>query len=199
MASPYNTTDQMNSQTNSNASGAAGTQFSKTAQTTNIADANETAEQFDPSQAPDWKAASQPETSGKAEKSSARTQSSQKSQGMGRQASSQGQQQARQVQPRQSASQQNDESATGVDVLKGSLSNAFDQIVKEIEPQINEFATGFAHQAIAKGEDFGRQAIKRVQGQSWGRIALAGALIVGAVAVLGYQAAEAISDSDSLH
>lgn len=92
------------------------------------------------------------------------------------------------------------ESGSGVDVLKGSLSNAFDQIVKEIEPQISEFASNFANQAVAKGGDLGRVALQRVQRQSWGRIALAGALFAGAVAVLGYQAAEIAKDSaDDLH
>jgi hypothetical protein len=88
---------------------------------------------------------------------------------------------------------------SGLDVLRGSFTSAFDQIVKEIEPQINEFTSNIARQAIDKGQTFGKSAVSRVQSQSWGRIGLAAALILGGVAVLGYQAAEAIVDQNDLH
>ena len=179
MASPYNTTDEMNSQT---AGATKGTQISKTAQTSRISDANNTQDTQD-TQSFDQNASSADQDS----QTSAPQQQTRR--------------QPKQQASNQSAGQSNAQSsgqATGVDVLRGSLTNAFDQIVKEIEPQINEFASNFAHQALDKGADYGRQAVQRVQKQSWGRIGLAAALIVGAVAILGYTAAE-VADNDSLH
>lgn len=185
MASPYNSTEQSN--TRQSATGTqSGTQISKKAQLGNVSDANETiADHFDADKAPDWEAApTEKKTRASENAQSTRTQMPRS------QSANQG---SRQM------SQSADQAASGLDVLKGSLTGAFDQIVKEIEPQINEYATQFAHQAVAKSGDIGRQALKRVQSQSWGRIAFAGALIVGAVALLGYQAAEIASENESLH
>lgn len=203
MASPYNSTDQMNSRSTSNSS--AGTQISKTAQVGAVSDANETSEHFDVNQAGDWDSATQG-TEQKTTDSKSSTRSAQPTKST-RQASNQSTRTPStrtsnsQAEAKQTSSETRTmESGSGVDVLKGSLSNAFDQIVKEIEPQINEFASNFANQAVAKGGDLGRVALQRVQRQSWGRIALAGALFAGAVAVLGYQAAEIAKDSaDDLH
>ena len=172
MASPYNTTDEMNSQTATASAATKGTQISRPAQTSRVFDANDSKMNGQMNGQMDGQTDSQ--TDGRTEQSM--------------------------KQPIKQSMKQNvaKGEGSGVDVLRGSLTNAFDQIVKEIEPQISEFASNFAHQAMDKGADYGRQAVQRVQKQSWGRIGLAAALIVGAVAVLGYTAAEAV-DQDSLH
>lgn len=168
MASPFNSTDELNTQSGAQsgtqsgiqAAAQSGTQMSKPAQSSSVLDANDAQSE-------------ESEQTAKPKQRAQRAQSADR-------------------QPMQNAQ------GTGVDVLRGSLTNAFDQIVKEIEPQINEFATNFAHQAMDKGADYGRQAVQRVQKQSWGRIGLAAALIAGAVAILGYTAAESV-DEESLH
>lgn len=92
---------------------------------------------------------------------------------------------------------QQDVQAQGFDSLKGSLMTAVEQAVRQIEPQLNDYANQLAHQAIDRGADYGRVALQRVQRQSWGRIGFAAALFAGAVALLAYESSS--SSDSSLH
>ncbi len=82
-----------------------------------------------------------------------------------------------------------------LEMLRTSVVGALDSVVREYEPQIAQFTTNFAHQAVDRGVEFAQSAVQRVKSQSWVRIGLAAALGVGIIAVLGYEAEQASASS----
>ncbi len=87
--------------------------------------------------------------------------------------------------------------SSAIDMLRGSVVGVLDSVVREYEPQIAEFTSNMAHQAVERGVEFASATAAKVQKQSWLRIGLAAALGVGIIAVLSYEASEAASDSSS--
>jgi len=83
------------------------------------------------------------------------------------------------------------------DTLRTSVVGVLDSVVREYEPQIAQFTSSIAHQAVDRGVEFGKTAVQRVKSQSWMRIGLAAALGLGIVAVLGYEAEQAATADSS--
>jgi hypothetical protein len=82
-------------------------------------------------------------------------------------------------------------SGNAIDVLRGSVVNVLDSVVREYEPQIAAFTANIAHEAVDRGVEFAQTAVSRVKAQSWLRIGVAAALGIGIIAVLGYEAEQA--------
>jgi hypothetical protein len=71
--------------------------------------------------------------------------------------------------------------------LRTSVRDVLDSVVREYEPQIAEFTSNAAHQAVQRGAEFAQTAAQRVRTQSWLRIGVAAVLGIGALAVLTYE------------
>jgi hypothetical protein len=78
-----------------------------------------------------------------------------------------------------------------LDTLRTSVVGVLDSVVREYEPQIAEFTSNIAHQAVDRGVEFAQTTVQRVKAQSWVRIGVAAALGIGALAVLAYEAEQA--------
>lgn len=94
----------------------------------------------------------------------------------------------------QQASFQAGEGDTAIDLVKSSVMNVLDSVVREYEPQIQQFTANIAHQAVDRGVELAQQAVGRVQKQSWLKLGLAAALGIGAIAILSYEASEVASN-----
>ncbi len=81
-----------------------------------------------------------------------------------------------------------------LDTIRTSVVGVLDSVVREYEPQIAEFTSNIAHQAVDRGVELAQTAVQRVKTQSWMRLAAAAALGIGAIAVLAYEA-EQISEA----
>lgn len=91
------------------------------------------------------------------------------------------------TQPKQTSPGQGE---NALDLLRGSVANVLDSVVREYEPQIAEFMSSVAHQAGERGVSFAHATVQGLRKQSWVRLAVAAALGVGAIAVLSYEAGE---------
>lgn len=88
----------------------------------------------------------------------------------------------------QQSQAQGQQGGDALDLLRGSVVGVLDSVVREYEPQIKEFTSNIAHQAVDRGVEFAQTAVQRVKSQSWVRLGLAAALGAGIVAVLAYEA-----------
>ena len=74
------------------------------------------------------------------------------------------------------------------DVLKDSLASAMGEVVHALEPQLNEMATRYTHQAIDKSRVLATGAVTRVRNQPWYLVGFAAVLLIGAAIMIGFQA-----------
>lgn len=81
--------------------------------------------------------------------------------------------------------------------LRTSVRDVLDSVVREYEPQIAEFTSNAAHQAVQRGVEFAQTVAQRVKSQSWVRIGVAAALGIGALAVLTYEGEQSATDARS--
>ncbi|MES2964855.1 MAG: hypothetical protein V4760_13270 [Bdellovibrionota bacterium] len=76
------------------------------------------------------------------------------------------------------------------DVLKDSLASAMGEVVHALEPQLNDLATRYTHQAIDKSRTLGTAAVTRVRNQPWYLVGAAAILLIGAAIMIGFQSNE---------
>lgn len=76
------------------------------------------------------------------------------------------------------------------DILKDSLSSAMENVVHALEPQLNDLATRYTHQAIDKSRDLASGAVTQVRAHPWYLVGIAAVLLIGAAVLIGFQSNE---------
>lgn len=80
----------------------------------------------------------------------------------------------------------NTTNTTGSDILRESVANAVGSVVSAMEPQLNEFASKAATQAIDKSRDLVHSAYTGVRRQPWYLVGFAAVLLIGAALLIGF-------------
>lgn len=75
------------------------------------------------------------------------------------------------------------------DVLKDSLAVAMGNVVHALEPQLNEFATRYAAEAVDRSRAMATRAVRSISARPWYLVGVAAVLLVGAAVVIGLQSA----------
>ena len=78
-------------------------------------------------------------------------------------------------------------STTVSDVLKDSLAVAIGEVVHSLEPQLNDIATRYTHDAIDRSRKLATVAVREVKNRPWYLVGAAAVLLIGTAILIGFQ------------